>query len=109
MNDEEIVLAYGEGISILIKGEEKKNENISLCQSCGMLLKNDDFLGTEKDGSASENFCKFCYNQGEFVAEMTMEDMINFCAPTVAEHDSIDVEEAKKLMEEVFPTLKRWE
>jgi hypothetical protein len=107
MNDEEIVQAYGEGISILIKGDGKNNEKIKNCQSCGMLLKTEEYFGTEKDGSPSEDFCKYCYNKGEFF-EMTMEDMINFCAPTVAEHDSIDVEEAKKLMGEFFPSLKRW-
>jgi hypothetical protein len=39
---------------------------------------------------------------------MTMEDMINFCAPKVAETQSMEIEEAKKQMEEFFPTLKRW-
>ena len=83
-------------------------EETNFCQSCGMPLMNNEVLGTEKDGSTSEDFCKFCYDKGDFVEEMTMEDMINFCAPKVAEIQSIDIKEAKKQMEEFFPKLKRW-
>ena len=84
------------------------NEEMNFCQSCGMPLMSEEILGTEEDGAASEDFCKFCYDKGNFVEEMTMEDMINFCAPKVAESHSIEIEEAKKQMEEFFPNLKRW-
>ena len=84
------------------------SEEMIHCQSCGMPLTGKEMLGTEKDGSASEDFCKYCYEKGEFLEEMTMEDMINFCVPTVAEHLSIDEKEAKQQMEEFFPSLKRW-
>jgi len=84
------------------------SEEMNFCQSCGMPLMSNEVLGTEKDGSVSEDFCKFCYDKGSFVEEMTMEDMINFCAPKVAETHSMDIKEAKKQMEEFFPTLKRW-
>ena len=94
MNEEELVQAYGEGISILIEGN---NDNTNHCQSCGMLLKTEEYLGTEKDGTTNKDFCKYCYNKGELI-EMTMEDMINYCAPTVAEHTSKDVDEVKKQM-----------
>jgi len=83
------------------------NEKVNLCQSCGMPLMS-EILGKEKDGSASEDFCKYCYDKGDFVEEMTMGDMINFCAPKVAEAHSMDIKEAKKQMKEFFPTLKRW-
>jgi hypothetical protein len=107
VNDEEIVQAYGEGISILIKDDGTNSEETKNCQSCGMLLKTNEYLGKEKDGSLNKDFCKYCYDKGELV-EMTMDDMINYCAPTVAEYESIDLEEAKKLMGEFFPRLKRW-
>jgi hypothetical protein len=74
----------------------------------GMPLMDDELLGTEKDGSVSADYCKFCYDKGDFVAEMTMDDMINFCAPKVAETQSVDIKEAKKQMEKFFPSLKRW-
>jgi len=82
---------------------------MTFCQSCGMPLMNSEVLGTEEDGTVSEDFCKFCYDKGDFVAEMTMEDMIDFCAPKVAEAHSMDIQDAKKQMEEFFPSLKRWQ
>jgi len=84
------------------------SEEMKFCQSCAMPLMSEEMLGTEKDGKASEDYCKYCYDKGEFIGEMTMEDMINFCAPKVAEAHSIDIGEAKKQMEEYFPSLKRW-
>ncbi len=85
-----------------------ENKEMNFCQSCGMPLMNDEILGTKKDGSLNEDFCKYCYDKGDFVEEMTMDDMINFCAPKVADSQSIDINEAKKQMEEFFPSLKRW-
>ena len=84
------------------------NEEINFCQSCGMPLTSNEVLGTENDGTVSEDFCKYCYDKGNFLEEMTMDDMIDFCAPKVAEAHSMDIKEAKKQMEEFFPTLKRW-
>ena len=56
--------------------EEKK-----FCQSCMMPLNAPEDFGTEKDGSPSADYCKFCYVNGEFTGDMTMEQMIEFCAP----------------------------
>jgi hypothetical protein len=40
------------------------------------LSEGEDF-GSEKDGSKSEKYCKFCYKHGEFTGpDMTMEEMI---------------------------------
>jgi hypothetical protein len=108
MNDEELIQAYNKGIHVLIKRNEGNDEGTKVCQSCAMLLKTNEYLGTENDGSTSKDFCKYCYDKGNFVAEMTMDDLINSCAPTVAEHNSMDVKEVKKQMKEHFPTLKRW-
>jgi len=96
------------------------NKEGKLCQSCGFPLSNEISemteegssitlpVGTEEDGSTNENFCKYCYDKGDFVQAMTMEEMINACAPTVAETHSMELKEVKKQMEEFFPTLKRW-
>ena len=40
---------------------------------------------------------------------MSMEDMIAFCSEKMVEvHPDIDKEEALKMMNKVFPNLKRW-
>ena len=36
-----------------------------LCQSCGMVLRDDGDKGTERDGSTCEEYCAFCYQRGE--------------------------------------------
>jgi hypothetical protein len=41
-----------------------------------MPLDNDSLLGTEKDGSLSRQYCKYCYQGGAFInPDMTLEEM----------------------------------
>lgn len=82
-------------------------EDMIFCQSCAMPMTDDDF-GTEKDGSKSEDYCKYCYQNGEFTSDITMEEMIDFCVPKTAEATGMSEEEARKMSEEMFPKLKRW-
>ena len=37
-----------------------------LCQSCSMQLEIDHVKGTEKDGSRSNEYCIYCYENGLF-------------------------------------------
>lgn len=80
---------------------------MKFCQSCAMPMTDEDF-GTEKDGSKSEEYCKYCYQNGEFTSDITMEEMIDFCVPKTAEATGMSEEEARKMSEEFFPQLKRW-
>ena len=50
-----------------------------LCQSCGMVLRDDGDKGTERDGSTCEEYCAFCYQRGAFVRELTMEELVESC------------------------------
>lgn len=88
--------------------EEINYEEIPFCQSCGMPLMNEDLLAREEDGSKNKDYCKYCYENGNFLTDISMEEMIEFCAPKVAETQDIDAEEAKKQMNQFFPELKRW-
>ncbi|HET6990765.1 MAG TPA: zinc ribbon domain-containing protein [Bacteroidia bacterium] len=46
------------------------------CQSCSMPLDNKELLGTEKDGSPSNEYCKYCYVNGAFVnPDMKLDEM----------------------------------
>ena len=49
------------------------------CQSCGMPL-TDEVLGTNADGSKNEDYCMYCYKDGKFLQDCTMEEMIEHCA-----------------------------
>ena len=82
-------------------------ENMKFCQSCAMPMTEDDY-GSEKDGSKTDEYCKYCYQDGEFTSDVTMEEMIDFCVPKTAEATGMSEEEARKMANEVFPQLKRW-
>lgn len=38
----------------------------NFCQSCSMPLTGPQLFGTEKDGSKSQEYCKYCYQNGAF-------------------------------------------
>ncbi|MBQ2832031.1 MAG: zinc ribbon domain-containing protein [Methanobrevibacter sp.] len=80
---------------------------MKFCQSCAMPMADDDF-GSQKDGSKSEDYCKYCYQNGEFTSDITMQEMIDFCVPKTAEATGMSEDEARKMSEEMFPKLKRW-
>ena len=83
-------------------------ENQKFCQSCAMPL-TDELLGTNADGSKNEDYCMYCFKDGEFTSDMSMEEMMNFCIEKMVEvHPEIDKDEASAMMREVFPKLKRW-
>ena len=42
------------------------------CQSCGMPL-TEEVLGTNVDGSKNEDYCMYCYKDGNFLQDCTME------------------------------------
>ena len=46
------------------------------CQSCTLPIDNIDDRGSEKDGSKSDIYCKYCYKDGAFTDPgMTLERM----------------------------------
>ena len=82
------------------------------CQSCGMPL-TEEVLGTNADGTKNEDYCMYCYKDGKFLQECTMEEMIEHCSQFVDEVNkqmpkSMTKEEYKQMMQGFFPMLKRW-
>ena len=65
-------------------------EDMKFCQSCGMPM-SDEHFASEKDGSKSEDYCKYCYLDGEFTSDITMEEMIDYSAPKAAEVTGMSV------------------
>ncbi len=79
------------------------------CQSCSMPLTAPEEHGTEKDGAPSPHYCKYCYQNGEFTREMTMEEMIAFCAPMMVQaNPGMTAQQAQEQMHKFFPMLLRW-
>lgn len=82
------------------------------CQSCGMPLTADN-KGTNAGGSSNEDYCIYCYKDGRFTQDFTMEQMIEFCAQFTDEINkqsgqNLTQEQAKDMMRQFFPHLKRW-
>ena len=83
------------------------------CQSCGMPL-TEDILGTNADGSKNEEYCIYCYKDGAFTGDFTMEEMVEFCSQFVDEYNKntgqhLNQEEYKALLRQYYPNLKRWQ
>ena len=88
------------------------NKEMKFCQSCGMPL-TEEVLGTNADGSKNEDYCIYCYKDGRFLQECTMDEMIEHCAQFVDEVNKhmpkpMTKEEYKQMMQLFFPMLKRW-
>ena len=81
--------------------------NQKFCQSCGMPMEGAQY-GTEADGSKSADYCSYCYENGKFTADVTMEQMIDFCAKPMTDSTGMSEAEAKAQMAAFFPMLKRW-
>ena len=78
-----------------------------ICQSCGMPITSEDLLGTNKDGSINNDYCKYCFLNGEFIDKVTMEEYIEMCSKYGSQVGMTN-EEMRLFCEKLFPTLKRW-
>ena len=76
-----------------------------VCQCCGMPL-DDLCLSKEPDGSFNEEYCKWCYTDGEF-KYTSKEQLIDFCAEHMAT-EKWPAEQVRAHMEAVVPNLKHW-
>jgi hypothetical protein len=72
-----------------------------------MPLDNDQLLGTEKDGSKSHQYCKYCYQDGTFInPAMTLEGMISFVKVKMREMNL--GQNIINYTVQSLPHLKRW-
>ena len=76
-----------------------------ICQCCGMPL-DDSTIGKETDGSFNEEYCKWCYTDGEFKYE-SKEQLIDFCVEHMAT-EAWPAEQVRAHMEAVVPQLRHW-
>ena len=50
-----------------------------ICQCCGMPLE-DSIIGKDKDGALNEDYCKWCYADGQYTYS-DMDKLIDVCIP----------------------------
>lgn len=57
-----------------------------MCQSCGMPMSKDtQGGGSNADGTKSEIYCSYCYENGAFIFEGNVKDFQNFCKEKMIE------------------------
>ena len=83
------------------------------CQSCGMKLSRIEDFGTNEDGSTNFDYCQYCYKDGHFLQDVTMEGMIEHCAQFISEMNKMmpkpmTADEYRQMANAFFPMLKRW-
>ncbi|MDE5996554.1 MAG: helix-turn-helix domain-containing protein [Eubacterium sp.] len=76
-----------------------------ICQCCGMPL-DDSSISKEPDGSFNEEYCKWCYTDGDF-AYKDMNTLIDFLAEHMS-NDNWPKEQARTYFEEQIPKLNYW-
>lgn len=83
-----------------------------VCQSCGMKMQ-PELFGKNADGSPNNEYCKYCFPDGKFSKDETMEEMIESNLQFLDEFNKEDgtnftPDEARAEMMKYFPSLKRW-
>ena len=78
-----------------------------ICQSCGMPITKPELFWTNADWSKNEDYCIYCYKDGKFIDDVSMEEYIDMCSQYGAQAGMTN-EEMKEYCTKLFPTLKRW-
>ena len=78
-----------------------------VCQCCGMPLSEDNQISREPDGSYNEDYCKWCYVDGEF-AYKSKDALLDFLISHMPNPDNIADEERKVQYDTYLSQLKHW-
>ena len=76
-----------------------------VCQCCGMPME-DSLVSKETDGLFNEEYCKWCYADGEYMYH-NMDDLIDVCAAHMATEAFPD-QQVRAYMKEMLPKLNYW-
>ena len=75
------------------------------CQCCGMPLE-DEIISRDKDGSLNEEYCKWCYADGEYTYS-DMDELIEVCIPHMTAQGFTE-DQAREFMKQNLPKLDYW-
>ena len=76
-----------------------------ICQCCGMPLEDTD-ISKEKDGFFNEEYCKWCYADGEYMYH-DMDELIDVCVGHMASGE-FSSEQIRAHMKNLLPKLNYW-
>jgi transcriptional regulator with XRE-family HTH domain len=78
-----------------------------ICQCCGMPLNEDSLLSREPDGSYNEDYCKWCYAEGEFVYQ-SKDALLDFLLSHMPNPDNTADAERRGQYDAYLSQLKHW-
>ena len=78
-----------------------------ICQCCGMPLNEDSLLSREPDGSYNEDYCKWCYAEGEFVYQ-SKDALLDFLLSHMPNPDTTADAERRGQYDAYLSQLKHW-
>ena len=76
-----------------------------ICQCCGMPLE-DGSISRAPDGAFHEDYCKWCYVDGNFVYS-NLDELIDFLVGHMA-NENWPAEQARAFFKDQLPKLKHW-
>lgn len=76
-----------------------------ICQCCGMPL-DDTTISREPGGAFNEDYCKWCYTDGEFAYD-SLEELMSFLVPHMS-NDAWPPEQVRAYLADMLPKLKHW-
>ena len=77
-----------------------------ICQCCGMPLE-DGSISREPDGSFNEEYCKWCYTDGQFVYK-SMDQLLDFLSEHMS-NENFTPAQAREYFEKELPKLRHWQ
>ena len=80
------------------------------CQCCGIMLgKSGKMYGTNADSSKNNEYCRYCYRNGEFLYKGTLQQMVESRIPRLRVLEpEISEEEARKILTDRLSKLDFW-
>ena len=76
-------------------------------QCCGMPLSEDGMISREPDGSFNEDYCRWCYSDGDF-AYKSKEALIDFLVIHMPDPENTPAEQRRSLYDGYLSQLKHW-
>ncbi len=78
-----------------------------ICQCCGMPLTEDGLISRETDGAFNEDYCKWCYDGGEF-AYKSKDALVDFLMSHMPNPDNVPDETRRAQYDAWLSQLSHW-
>ena len=78
-----------------------------VCQCCGMPLYEDDVISREPDGDFNEEYCKWCYTDGNF-SYQSKADLIDFLIAHMPNPEESAEQDRRSQYDQALSQLNHW-